>query len=253
MPHADRRGEDCCAAAFARGLLNPHLPPPPVLEGENARYDVYRNNVSVSLISALAEIYPAIKRITGDAFFRAMARTHVRAAPPTSPLLLDYGREFPDFIARYEYAQEMPWLADVARIERAWLDAFHAADAPSLSAQALAAVPPANLASVMLIPHPAARIVRSHFPALSIFAANRSDDPVGPIASRDAEDALVARPGLVVTVRRLPPGGAVFLSRLVAGETLAFAGGAAYLECPSFDLSANLAFMLEAGSFAALQ
>lgn len=45
-------------------------------------------------------------------------------------------RDFPDFIERYEHAQSMPWLADVARIERAWLDAYHAADTEALSAEA---------------------------------------------------------------------------------------------------------------------
>ena len=69
-----------------------------------------------------------MQRITGVEFFRAMARFHIRETPPASPLLFEYGRDFPAFIERYEYAQGMPWLADVARIERAWLDAYHAAD-----------------------------------------------------------------------------------------------------------------------------
>ena len=94
---------------------------------------MYRNNVTVSLIDALAAVYPAVQRITGVDFFRAMARFHVRATPPTSPLLFEYGRDFPAFIEGYEYAQAMPWLADTARIERAWLDAYHAADAEPLS------------------------------------------------------------------------------------------------------------------------
>lgn len=82
------------------------------------RYNVYRNNVIVSLINALADTYPAVQRITGVEFFRAMARFHVRATPPTSPLLFEYGRDFPAFIEGYEHAQDMPWLADTARIER---------------------------------------------------------------------------------------------------------------------------------------
>ena len=78
-----------------------------------------------------------------------MARFHVRATPPTSPLLFEYGRDFPAFIEAYEYAQAMPWLADVARIERAWLDAYHAADAAPISAETLAAIPPTRLAGAV--------------------------------------------------------------------------------------------------------
>src|SRR5437016_589642 len=114
----------CFAAAFAPALLDPARLAPQIVTGPNGkgpgkRYDVYRNNVTVSLIDALAAIYPAVQRITGTGFFRAMARFHVRGTPPSSPLLFEYGRDFPAFIEGYEYAQDMPWLGDTARIERA--------------------------------------------------------------------------------------------------------------------------------------
>ena len=102
-----------------------------------------------------------------------------------------------------------------------------------------------------MTPHPATRIVRSRFPAVSIFAANRSDGPVGRIETAEPEDALVTRPGLEVIVRHLPPGGAVFLMRLIAGETLGAAAAAAFADDPQFDLSANIAGMIEAGAFTA--
>lgn len=245
------------AAAFTAGLLDPDRGPPPAVSGPNgkaaiARYAVYRNNVTVSLIEALAASFPATRRITGPDFFRAMARFHIRETPPTSPLLFEYGRDFPDFIARYEYAQAMPWLADVARIERAWLDAYHEADSKPLAADALAAIPPERLAEIVLIPHPATRIVRSQFPAVTIFAANRSDGPVGRIEAAGPEDGLVTRPDLEVFVRHLPPGGAVFFSHLISGETLGAAAEAAFFESAEFDLSANIAGALEAGAFTAV-
>ena len=180
------------AAIFARALLDPDTARPSVVAGPHGkaatkRYNVYRNNITVSLIDALAAVYTATLRITGADFFRAMARFHVRATPPISPLLFEYGRGFPDFIERYEYARSMPWLADVARIERAWLDAYHAADAEPLPPQALATVAPERLADIILTPHPAMRIVRSRFPAVAIFAANRSDGPVGRIEAPEPE------------------------------------------------------------------
>src|SRR5690348_3602449 len=116
-------------AAFSSALLDPEQPIPSGVAGPDGkasvkRYSVYRNNVTVSLIDALAEVYPAVQRLTGVEFFRAMARFHIRATPPTSPLLFEYGREFPAFIVSYEYAQALPWLEAVGRIERAWLDFY---------------------------------------------------------------------------------------------------------------------------------
>lgn len=242
------------SAAFAAALLDPARAAPTAVAGPRGkaarkRYDVYRNNVTVSLVNALAAAFPATLRITGPDFFRAMARFHVRTAPPASPLLFEYGHGFPDFIERYEYAAPMPWLADVARIERAWLDAYHAADAAPLASQTLAAVPPERLAEMVLTQHPAARIVRSSFSAVTIFAANRSDGPVGRIEAAEPEDALVTRPHLEVAVRRLPDGGAVFLESLVEGRPFGAAAAAALAASPCFDLAANIAGLLAAGAF----
>ena len=246
------------AAIFARALLDPDSATPAVVSGPKGkaatkRYNVYRNNVTVSLIDALEAVFPATLRITGTDFFRAMARFHVRATPPTSPLLFEYGGDFPDFIEQYEHARSMPWLADVARIERAWLDAYHAANAEPLRPQALASVPPERLTDVILTPHPATRIVRSRFPAVAIFAANRSDGPVGRIEAPEPEDTLVTRPHLEVIVRRLPPGGAVFLTSLIAGEAFGTAAAMALADSPAFDLPANIAGMLEVGAFTAIR
>ena len=252
-----RGGKLLFAAAFAPPLLDPDQPTPGVVAGPSGkaatkRYSVYRNNVTVSLIDALAAVFPVTMRITGADFFRAMARFHVRATPPTTPLLFEYGRDFPDFIERYEYARELPWLADVARLERAWLDAYHAADAAPLSAEQLASIPAGRLSGATFVPHPATRIVRSRFPAVTIFVANRSERAVGRIDTAEPEDALVTRPHLEVTARRLPPGGAVFLAQLLAGEPLGVAAAAAMTESPQFDLATNLAGILQAGVFTAV-
>ncbi|MGH8780512.1 HvfC/BufC family peptide modification chaperone [Paraburkholderia sp.] len=245
-------------ARFAPGLTDPAIAAPGDVviasgKGVVKRYNVYRNNVTVSLIDALAAVYPAVQRITGVDFFRAMARFHVRATPPVSPLLFEYGRDFPAFIESYEYAQEMPWLADTARIERAWLDAYHAADMPVLAAEALGSIKPTSLAGLRFKPHPATRIIRSPYPAVAIFAMNRNEGPVSPLRSSEPEDALVTRPEQDVTVSRLPPGGATFLIRLFSGATLGEAVTVAFDDAPSFDLKANLAGMISAGVFTAIQ
>jgi Putative DNA-binding domain len=242
------------AAAFSSALIDPGSETPAVVTGPPGkaavkRYNVYRNNVTSSLIEALAAIYPAVQRITGVEFFRTMARSHIRAMPPTSPLLFEYGRDFPAFIETYEYAGAMPWLADTARIERAWLDAYHAADAEPLSAEGLGSLPTECLADLFFVAHPATRIVRSRFSAVTIFAANRDDAPVGRIDASVPEDALITRPDLDVVVRRLPAGSAVFLANLIARRPLGEAAALAVDAAPRFDIASSIAGMIEAGAF----
>ncbi|RXH15246.1 HvfC/BufC N-terminal domain-containing protein [Bradyrhizobium guangzhouense] len=246
------------AAAFAPALLDPVGEIPSIVTGPCGKsavkcYNVHRNNVTVSLIDALGSIYPAVQRLTGADFFRAMARIHVRKTPPASPLLFDYGRDFPAFIEGYEHAQSLPWLADVARIERAWLDAYHAADSAPLLPSSLARVAPDRLAGLVFTVHPATRVVRSPYAAVSIFAANRGgSESAGTIDASVPEDALITRPDVEIVVQLLPPGGAVFLTCLMSGSMLAEAAAAALEDAPDFDLATNIAGLFEAGAFASL-
>jgi hypothetical protein len=243
------------SAAFSAALLWPDLAAPALVMGPAAktggrRYDVYRNNVTVSLIEALAAIYPAIERIMGAALFRAVARAHIRETPPTSSILFEYGRDFPAFIESHQDALGMPWLADTARIERAWLDAYHAADARPVAALTLACFPPESLADLVFAPHPATRVVRSRFAAVTIFAANRAAGPVERIYAGEAEDALITRPKFDVVVRRLAPGEAEFLWTLMAGRPLGEAAAAALDVGSDFDVGLGLTTLIESGAFA---
>jgi hypothetical protein len=70
LPDADAGAARGYAADFTSGLLNPGIAPNGVAgprgKASAKRYNVYRNNVTVSLINALAETFPATRRITGD-------------------------------------------------------------------------------------------------------------------------------------------------------------------------------------------
>ena len=100
-------------ATFAAALLNPAAPCPSGLvtwNGSDAaqRFGVYRNNVTVSLIEALADTFPVVQQLVGDAFFRVMAGEFARQSPPTSPVLAWYGDAFADFIVAFTPATGVP-------------------------------------------------------------------------------------------------------------------------------------------------
>jgi hypothetical protein len=256
VPGSVLRGEDY-ANDFSRSLLAPQRPDPQCIVAtagtlSSKRFNVYRNNVTVSLVDALADIFPAVRRLVGEEFFRAMARIFVLESPPVSPLIFEYGSGFADFIDRFEHTQELPWLGDVARIERAWLDAYHAADVAPMAPAEIAALDPALLPDLRFQPHPASRMVVSAHPALSIFMANHYHDPEGDIELHGPEAALVTRPELDVQVRPLLPGGHVFLGALLAGETLGVAAASGASSSSTFDLAANIEGMLMAGVFSSL-
>ncbi|MEH2513695.1 hypothetical protein V1291_005049 [Nitrobacteraceae bacterium AZCC 1564] len=239
---------------FAEALLDREWPVPSGLVGPDGapsarRFAVYRNNVVAGLIDTLQSAFPAVCRIVGQDFFRAMARVYVAHRPPDSPIMLGYGAGFPDFIGDFEPAATLPYLADVARIERAWSEAYHAAEAEPLYPAVLAALAPDALPSLRLILHPSVRIVQSRFPAVTIWRMNVGDGIPAPV-DLDAgdEDAIIARPEADVEVRLLPEGGAAFIAALRDERSVLDATKVALRINGRFDLSGNLTGLLQAGA-----
>lgn len=245
--------------AFAKPLLNPGLPPPAGLKAWNdsdpaARYAVYRNNVVISLIDALADAFPVVRQLVGEDFFHAMAREHARLQPPTSPVMAYYGQNFPDFIADFEAASCLPYLVDVARLEWAYVCAFHAADADGLPTQALADLmsQPERLAITRLRFAPAMRLIRSNHAVVSIWRAHQLEGDWPGIDPTRSEAALVVRPDLTVQIVPLSESAADFLSELMAGRSL----GAAYEQCAAngpLDIAEIFSLLLQTHTLTALE
>lgn len=232
-------------AGFAAALKDRSLPPPDGLAGETTRrFAVYRNNVTVGLIRALEARFPAVFDLVGAEFFRAMAREFALANPPASPVLIEFGDRFPTFIASFAPAVDLPYLADVARIEAARTRAYHAADIPRLGPDAFGAVPPERLGSLRLTIHPAVTIVRSLYPALTIFAMSSGVVQPAPIETWQAEDTLIDRVDYDAVVRPLAPGQGQFLQNLQNGALLQQAVDLVIDGHPEFDLAAGLAHLI---------
>lgn len=175
-------------AAFAEALLDREAGVPPGLTSWNGsdpapRFTVYRNNVVVSLIDALADTYPVVQQLVGEEFFRAMAREFALAHPPTSPVMAFYGDGFVEFIGAFPPAAALPYLADVARLEYCYVQVYHAAEEA-----------------------PAMRVLHSRHAVASLWAAHQAEDIDAALAQVDpyvAESALVLRVNLDVLVMRI--------------------------------------------------
>jgi len=238
--------------SFAEALLDADRPIPFGINAHNAavsarRFAVYRNNVVAGLVKALKSRFAVVEKIVGEEFFAAMARVFVKEQPPRSPLLATYGDDLPAFIARFEPARGLPYLADVARLEAARTRSYHAADATPLGAEHFAALDAAAVGDIHIDIHPSTEVVRSAYPILTIWAMNSGEQELAPIENWRGEDALVSRPYLEVEVRALPPGGAAFLLALAAGRRLSEAAEAALADDPDFDLTGNLAELIGSG------
>jgi hypothetical protein len=231
---------------FAGALRNPDLAVPAGVTSHNLdapreRFAIYRNNVMVGLVSALKARFPATRKIVGEDFFNGAAKLFAATQPPRSPLMMFYGDAFPAFLADFEPAREVPYLADVARLEAARTRAYHAADAKPLTPAALSSVALDTLAGSCFTLHASVEIVASDYPIVTIWAMNSGEIDLAPVTDWRGQDALVSRPGFDVEVRRLPPGAKTLLQNLAARIPLGEAAAAAFAGNANFDLAANLA------------
>ncbi len=243
--------------AFARALTQPEMPVPADIRGGDERapkkrFNVYRNNMFASLITVLAGRFPAVERLVGEEFFRALASAFIRAHPPRDPVIIRYGAAFPAFLEGFEPVADTPYLPDVARLEMAWNTAYHAADARPLTAEELADLPPEHIARLVLRVHPALGVLRSPFPVLSIWEKNIPGGD-GKMAEVDfaggGEDVLILRPERQVHVLPLRGAAYPFIRALERRAPLGQAVDAAMVEDPTFDFPATLALLIQNGAF----
>ncbi len=238
---------------FATALLDPVLPIPQGLiePGGNSsakRFAVYRNNVMAGLIDALRETFPVTLRIVGADFFAAMARVYVASDPPRSPILLEYGGGFANFIEKFEPASSLPYLSDVCRIERAWLEAYHAPEALPIEMSQLKSVSPSEIPTLRLGLHPSVRLVRSKFPALTIWKTNiDGGTPIPVDLHAGGEDVLISRPHADVEVRSISRSAFTFVQAMANKSTILQAAEIALDSDPEFMLSSALVAVFGSG------
>ncbi len=181
---------------------------------------IYRANLLANWRAALADTFPVVERLVGEAFFGEAARRYAGEHRSASGDLHAFGRHFPVFLDAYPYARELPWLGDIARLEWAWHEAFHAADAPGLDFAALARVPEEDQGRVRFELHPSVRLVESRYPVLAIWEANQPGRDGTPDRLEGAEAVLVHRPGADVVLRRLEGADALLVRAVQRGEAL---------------------------------
>ena len=188
------------------------------------RLGIYRANSIVGATKALIATYPVIAEVVGSEFFDALARAYWSRVPSRGGDLGDYGDSFANFLSDFERVADMPWLADLARLEWAVHRASLAADASPLAAATLAGVPPAALSSLILELVPGTATIASRYPIVRVWTLHQpgSDRSGGYAVDWDlAETALVTRGGIDVKVVAIDRAAAIAIEAMQQGASLA--------------------------------
>jgi hypothetical protein len=181
--------------------------------------DVYRGAYPARLTEALGETYEACWRVLGDEDFFAAARGYIARTPSRSYNLSDYGESFADFLDSRPEAEHAPFLGDLARLEWALKELFHAKPHAGLTAAALASA--ARPGSVLRL-GAAVRLLSLRRRVHDIWKRDRADDT--PIVEADWTGAerliLYKKESNSVFSRALSGPEHAALSALAAGRPL---------------------------------
>ena len=190
------------------------------------RVGIYQGMYPLRMEEALETDYPKLKRFLGDEAFRRLVNDYVAAFPSRSYTLNRLGDHLPEFLRRAPGLKHRGFCRELARLELAMTQVYDEAETPSLSAAAVAAVPPDAWATLRLRPIAAFRLLALRHP---VSATLQRRGKARPRRRPPRQDEWVAVFRHDYRVRRLELSRSAYrlLSSLAAGRPLGQAVAAA--------------------------
>ncbi|MFQ5876998.1 MAG: putative DNA-binding domain-containing protein [Acidobacteriota bacterium] len=157
------------------------------------RIDVYANMYFYRLFDCLREDYPRVEAAVGSARFHNLATDYLLRHPSRSPSLRYLGEALPAFLNSHPLNDEFPYLADLARLEWARVDAFDAPDARPLTREGLARLPQDDAGEARFTLMPGVQILRFGYDVVRLWRdlreAGGSDEEGGRTEGNAAAEA----------------------------------------------------------------
>lgn len=173
-----------------------------LFDGPNDRIHLglkaHANTISHARLVALEDCFPLTRDALGDGIFNTLSRQYCETPVARASDANTIGAEFVYFLEQHQrndgvhIAED---IADLAKIEWAWLESYHSADAVPLALADLAMLDENSLLTLTLTAHPAARIVALTAPSF-ILIPELGD-------TTEAKAVLIVRPDTEVHVLAL--------------------------------------------------
>ncbi len=207
----------------------------------------YRANAHASAERALQAAYPVVMQLIGEENFAYLARDFWHQHPPQRGDWAQWGDQLPQCVAKKEQLSDVPYLADVARIEWALHTCAGAADRQQ-DVGSFALLTQHAPEELFVTVAAAAQILSSAYPAATIVLAHQGQATMDEAAQQQhagvGQTALVWRQHFAPRLRVVQPAELGFTSAVCAGHSLAQALDAAQAE---FDLHTWLAQAVHSG------
>jgi hypothetical protein len=178
-----------------------------------ARVDVYSDMYFYRLLEVLKEDYPATLAVLGEANFHNLITAYLIEHRPSEPSVRWAGKFLPDFLRGHQLGAEVPFVADLAKLERALTDIFCAADASLLEASAMNVLQPKEWGAVKMRRIPASAVLRAQWRVAEVLRAVEEKQAWKP-PTRERHRILVWRRNSRVSYREIGSNEAAALALL---------------------------------------
>ena len=140
----------------------------------NERIAIYANMYFFRLLEAFAHEFPKCAAVLGEARFHNLITDILLVHPSNYPDIARIADPLPDYLAAHP-DEEFPFLADLARLEKARSESFIAATATPLALAAVQARPPESLGELAMHASPSLRILTLQYPVHELWSALEAD------------------------------------------------------------------------------
>ena len=204
---------------FAASLLDETVATKGIAAQSRDRTGIYRNNVRLNRIAALADAFANVVQLVGADYFGALARAYVDCTPSNSANLHDDGAALPAFVRGFAPAADLPYLGDVADVDWLLHRAYFAVDAHAIDTSALVELGPERFAAASIRLMPSVGLARSPaWPIADILRMHVDGTPAQLGAG--GQSVLIWREGFAVRWQALAPAEAYAIAALMTGKAI---------------------------------
>lgn len=130
------------------------------------RLNIHHNNFRETLAGSLSSVFPALEAFVGAVFVKGALSEFCAENPPKDAALIGYGSDFAAFLDRHKASEQVPYAADLVRLE--W--AIHELQLVDELAAEEASEDGWKI-------NPNSRVIRSDFPLLSLWSVANGQLP----------------------------------------------------------------------------
>lgn len=145
---------------------------------DTQRLATYRNAYFGRLAEALAIDFPAVKTMLGDDKFSRLCHDYIDTYPSTQYSLRWFGSHFADFISQHAFGTQHNFLAELAKLEWTFINAFDAADVIPLPVSRVADIPVETWPDIRIGLHPSVYYLDYHWNIVDIWRAVQEQKPI---------------------------------------------------------------------------